>query len=174
MIITCSGCQTKFKVDEEKFKGKKVKCPKCATVFTVPEPLDATAHPASAPVSLKDTTKVVNVQELAEDAKTLPLEGRRFSLAVLSGPVSGQVLPIIKSVFVIGRAFGDLVVPDTEVSRKHAQIEFTEDGKIILKDLGSTNGTFVRGERITEVPLEDKTEFTVGKTSLMFIITSEE
>jgi predicted Zn finger-like uncharacterized protein len=176
MIITCETCQTKYKVDEEKYQGKKVKCPKCATVFKVPSALDATVGPSgegpAAPV--KDTTKVMNTQDLAEAAKALPLTDRRFSLAVLSGPMSGQVLPVTKSVFIIGRAFGDLILPDTEISRKHCQLEIYEDGRMLLKDLSSTNGTYYRGERITEIPIEDKTEFVVGKTSLMFIITDEE
>jgi len=176
MIITCETCKTKYKVDEEKFQGKKVKCPKCGTVFLVPEPLDSTvSQTGSGQVStLKDTTKVMNTQDLAEAAKALPLTDRRFSLAVLSGPMSGQVLPITKSIFIIGRAFGDLILPDTEISRKHCQLEIYEDGRMLLKDLASTNGTYYQGERITEIHIEDKTEFTVGKTSLMFIITEEE
>ena len=145
-----------------------VKCPKCAAVFTVPAPVSPVI------LSPKDTTKVINVQEMAEEIRPLPPSGPRFSVVVLSGPMSGQILPMAKSVFVIGRATGDLVLPDTEVSRRHCQIEILGDGRILLRDLDSTNGTFYRSERITELPLEDKMEFLVGKTALMFLITAEE
>jgi predicted Zn finger-like uncharacterized protein len=168
MIIVCAECQARYQVDEAKFGGRKVKCPKCAAVFAVPS-----AAPAAA-FSPKDTTKVINLQEMAEQTKPLPPSDRRFSVVVLSGPMSGQVIPVTKSVFVVGRATGDLVLPDTEVSRRHCQIEILEDGRILLRDLESTNGTFYRSERITEIPLEDKTEFTAGKTALMFLITAEE
>jgi len=167
MIIVCADCQARYNVDETKFGGRKVKCPKCAAIFAVP---------AAAPTGLspKDTTKVINIQEMAEQVRPLPPSDRRFSVVVLSGPMSGQILPVTKSMFVIGRAVGDLVLPDTEVSRRHCQIEILGDGRIMLKDLDSTNGTFFRSERITELPLEDKTEFVAGKTALMFLITAEE
>jgi len=181
MILACAKCGTKYKIDEDRFRGKKVKCPKCAEVFTVPKsnPLEATVdRPAgAAPVpSLKDTTKVMNAQLMAEDAQAqaLVLKGKRFSIAVLSGPMSGQVIKVTTSVFVIGRAYGDLVLPDTEASRKHCQIEVGEDGKVMLRDAGSTNGTFLQGARISEAQLEDKSEFSVGKTSLMLIVASDD
>ena len=181
MILACAKCGTKYKIDEDRFQGKKVKCPKCAEIFTVPraDALDATVDrpSGSAPVpSLKDTTKVMNAQALVEEAqaKALTMKGKRFSIAVLSGPMSGQVIKLTKSVFVIGRACGDLVLPDTEASRKHCQIEVEENGKVMLRDAGSTNGTFVQGERVSEAQLEDKAEFSVGKTSLMFIVASDD
>lgn len=181
MILACAKCGTKYKIDEDRFRGKKVKCPKCAEIFTVPAEgslgatIDRPGGPAPAP-SLKDTTKVINAQVLVEEAeaKALSQKGKRFSIAVLSGPMSGQVIKMTKSVFVIGRAYGDLVLPDTEASRKHCQIEVGEDGKVMLKDAGSTNGTFLQGTRVSEAPLEDKAEFSIGKTSLMFIMASDE
>jgi hypothetical protein len=47
----------------------------------------------------------------------------------------------------------DIVVNDSFVSRKHAQIILLDNEQIIIKDLGSHNGTFVNGNRITEVNL---------------------
>lgn len=172
MIITCSSCQAKFKIDEEKFAGKKVKCPKCSTIFAVPLKDESTYVKADQKI-MKDTTKVVQSQEILKEVEALSLKGKRFSLAILSGPLSGQVIKITKTPFIIGRASGDLLIPDTEVSRTHCQIEILED-KIILKDLGSTNGTHYMDRKITEESLDDKSEFRVGKTSLMFIITMED
>ncbi|HEY8184828.1 MAG TPA: FHA domain-containing protein [Pyrinomonadaceae bacterium] len=61
--------------------------------------------------------------------------------------------------------------PEAKVSRRHARITFS-DGKYLLEDLGSTNGTFVnRGKRLTpgaRQPLNDGDEIIVGKTFLRF------
>ena len=61
--------------------------------------------------------------------------------------------------------------PEAKVSRRHARITLN-DGKYVLEDLGSTNGTFVnRGKRLspgTRQPLKDGDEIIVGKTFLRF------
>jgi predicted component of type VI protein secretion system len=64
----------------------------------------------------------------------------------------------------IGReAFNDIVLYDPEVSRNHAHIKFHE-GRYIIEDLGSTNGTFVNGRRITApVPLHDGDAIEMGE-----------
>ncbi|MDD3627349.1 MAG: FHA domain-containing protein [bacterium] len=60
----------------------------------------------------------------------------------------GKRYPIEKLNVTVGRSQGaDIIVVDTTVSRKHAQIEY-KDGHYILTDLNSSNGTFVNGEKI--------------------------
>jgi hypothetical protein len=60
-----------------------------------------------------------------------------------------------------------IVVPVREVSRRHAEIVLTERG-YVLKDLGSPNGTFVNGERITEHPLHDDDRLAMGGQVFVF------
>lgn len=67
---------------------------------------------------------------------------------------------------VIGREGVDIVLPDPEASRRHAAIREHGDG-IAIEDLGSTNGTFVNGEKVQGVkPLSDGDTIRIGNTVL--------
>ena len=53
--------------------------------------------------------------------------------------------------FIIGRdASNHIVLNDKLVSRQHAKLTVSDIGQVAIKDLGSSNGTFVNGNRITE------------------------
>ena len=67
----------------------------------------------------------------------------------------------------------DMVLVEEMVSRKHARIELKE-GKIHIEDLGSTNGTFVNGERIVKGWLKEGDRVLIGSNILKVISTSEE
>jgi adenylate cyclase len=60
-------------------------------------------------------------------------------------------------------------VLDRIISKEHAQIQRAADGKFLLRDLRSLNGTFIRGERIGEYFLADGDEITMGSTRLLFV-----
>src|SRR3954447_6569602 len=70
------------------------------------------------------------------------------TLEVTSGPAAGQSLELGDEL-VIGREDAGLVIDDPETSRRHARI-CSVDGGVVVEDLGSTNGTFVNGERASE------------------------
>lgn len=59
------------------------------------------------------------------------------------------------------------MVDDTGVSRRHLELRRTEHG-VVVADLGSTNGTFVEGNRITAATLVDGNTITLGRTRLLF------
>jgi hypothetical protein len=69
------------------------------------------------------------------------------TLRVLSGPAAGESLGIEKEV-VIGREDADLTITDPQISRRHTALRPVEDG-VEIEDLGSLNGTFVNGEKLT-------------------------
>jgi hypothetical protein len=72
-----------------------------------------------------------------------------FQLVMRTGPTPGKIFPISKSEMQIGReSTNDIVINDSEISRKHARILMKEND-YILEDFGSTNGTFVAGQRLT-------------------------
>ena len=58
-------------------------------------------------------------------------------------------------------------VLDRIVSKEHCHIDFV-DGRYVLKDLGSLNGTFVNGERVSEKALQSGDEITLGSTRVVF------
>jgi serine/threonine protein kinase len=103
--------------------------------------------------------------------------GRRVAVAVLSGPRKGDVFTLPRPRALIGRTGGnsqaDIEVPDGEVSRAHALVE-CYGMRIVLRDLQSTNGTFVGEQRIVEASLESHGEFRVGNTRFMLILADEE
>lgn len=101
--------------------------------------------------------------------------GMRYTLAFLSGPRASTVKALDSTLLVIGREEGEVVTGDPETSRRHAQIEIHEDGTAWITDLGSTNGTYVDGTLIQDtVQLQDRTEFSCGKSSFMLLIRNDD
>ncbi|UCF81876.1 MAG: zinc-ribbon domain-containing protein [Acidobacteriota bacterium] len=178
MVIQCPSCQSKYKYPEERFEGaskKKVKCKNCGGTFEIENPAGSADGKSTGEVSSQ--TKRIDAGRRTVSAEDAALHGipllpddRKLSLSVLDGPMSGTVFPIKKPIITLGRANADLTLEDPESSRLHAQIEI-HGYKYIIKDLNSTNGTFVGDKRVKEGPLENLTEFRVGSTSLMFIET---
>lgn len=108
------------------------------------------------------------------DSRHLELAaGKRYSLAVLQGAATGQIFPIGKPRVILGRAGADINLDDAEASRQHAAVEILGD-HAILRDLGSTNGTFVDLQRIQQHVLTNQGEFRIGSHVLMLIVTDVE
>ena len=105
----------------------------------------------------------------------MPAAGRGEHLTVqtckllaVSGPLVGQEFVMRKDSFTIGADLhNDLVLGDSTVSRRHSEIVLGEEGYAI-RDLGSTNGTWVQGVRIKEAFLDEGTELQLGSTRLVF------
>ncbi len=98
---------------------------------------------------------------------------KRFSLAVIQGAATGQIYQVAKTRTTMGRSGADINLDDPEASRQHAMLEVIGD-HAILRDLGSTNGTFIDLERIEQQVLSNHMEFRIGSHVLMFIVTDVE
>lgn len=94
------------------------------------------------------------------------------SLSVTDGPQKGEVFRLSKARVVVGRSGVDIVLTDPEVSRKHCAIE-VRGITAKLVDLGTTNGTFVGGQRVESCELEHLSEFRLGATTLLFTVRDE-
>ena len=203
MIITCPSCAARYKFDEGKLGDRpraKTKCAKCGATIEIENPLlaamtlppafvpPAAPPPAGAPRKTDEPTRPVTVGNEAQDrpgtatmsganlhqmgALELPRD-RRFSLAVIQGAGTGQIFQITRSRTVIGRSGADFNIDDPEASRQHASVEIVGENAI-LRDLGSTNGTFVEIDRIDQQALSNQMEFRIGSHVLMFIVTEVE
>ena len=86
--------------------------------------------------------------------------------------ISGERYPLIGAMTVLGRdESADVVLDDPGISRRHCEVRVTHDGPRLvshLRDLGSTNGTYVNGEPTDAVPLTDGDQITVGRTHATF------
>jgi len=72
----------------------------------------------------------------------------QFQLVMRSGPTPGASFTLEGDQLTIGRdATNEITINDAEISRRHARLTF-QGGKYVLEDLGSTNGTFVNGQRL--------------------------
>ncbi|MFC2030231.1 FHA domain-containing protein [Chloroflexota bacterium] len=88
-----------------------------------------------------------------------------ITLVARAGPQAGMQFPVDRPSVRIGRGSGsEIVLQDTQISRQHAEISQQGD-QFFIRDLGSTNGTFVNGQRVTQLhPLHPGDQVQVGDT----------
>ncbi len=86
--------------------------------------------------------------------------------------VDGERYPLMGAITVLGRDDqADIILDDPGISRRHSEIRVTNDGPHLvasIRDLHSTNGTFVNSERVSSQRLEDGDRIAVGRTSVTY------
>jgi hypothetical protein len=103
-------------------------------------------------------------------APAVPVKPVRKSHAqlLLQTPGGPQPIPLESTAVSLGRGLGnDVILEDTRVSRHHAQLRYRQR-RFWVTDLGSTNGTFVNGERVNESALRDGDVLSLGGLELTF------
>src|SRR3954447_1692886 len=117
------------------------------------------------PLDWDDDTKISAKDEITKPAVQ---DRDRAYLIVLAGNTVGEMYKISKSETVIGRGSqADIHVVDDGISRRHAMIVH-KGTEMAVRDLGSTNGTYCNGERITdEKALSDGDKIQVGSTTIL-------
>lgn len=118
-----------------------------ATQFDTAAGLEATLAQRALPVALNDTS---------------------CPRLVVKAPDRTWEVPLAGEVFHLGRqAASDLPLPYPRISRQHARLEL-RGGRVLLRDLGSTNGTWLGGQRLDERWLASGDTFQVGPVQLVF------
>ncbi|HUS48496.1 MAG TPA: ATP-binding protein [Phycisphaerae bacterium] len=91
------------------------------------------------------------------------------SIQVIQGPDKGRTFELIDGDNVVGREGRPVILSDKTASRAHARLIFS-DGRWVLEDLGSGNGTFLNGVRVkAATPVKRGDQLRCGSTLLVFL-----
>ncbi|MEM7679017.1 MAG: FHA domain-containing protein [Myxococcota bacterium] len=84
------------------------------------------------------------------------------------GLQNGEIVQIDKDTMIIGRSRTcDVVIPSAKVSRQHASLSKVQ-GELFIEDLGSANGVWLNGEKITRAKVSPGDTFTISDETLRF------
>lgn len=169
MRVQCPRCDATIHLEDPQDAPQVVKCWTCTSTINRP-PSDPGPKTVRAPSSdcREDVGPIglgINSRAEAADAKLPTAE--RIRLEIVFGLAQGTEFEITKSLTTIGRNGGgaDIEIDDAEVSRSHCAVEVRRDG-VLLHDLRSTNGTYLRGSPVTVVRLPPMSIFRVGTSHL--------
>jgi DNA-binding NtrC family response regulator len=110
---------------------------------------------------------------LLDAGATIIRQAGRGRLLVIKGPDRGDAIAIGEQAITIGSGGGcDVLLSDPTISRRHLGVETGPHG-VMLRDLGSTNGSYVQGSRFQELTLGFGTEVTIGKTVMKYVPQEE-
>lgn len=121
---------------------------------------------------IDEKTENIDLDEIIREKIPKQQGQQKFYLIIVDGDNAGKIYSLDKKTITIGRSDEfDIQLADSSCSRKQAIIEFNDNNKPVLKDLDSTNGTFVNGAKITETNIEDGDKILLGFSSVfMFAI----
>ncbi|WP_373044717.1 DUF4388 domain-containing protein [Vulgatibacter sp.] len=99
---------------------------------------------------------------------------KAYALKFISGKYQGGEFPLkADKEIVVGRSADlDMVLVEDMVSRKHARL-VSSGGKVVIADLGSTNGTFVNGQRVDELELKEGDRILIGTSILKLVVQGD-
>jgi len=113
----------------------------------------------------EEVTNVATPSSLLDRADERRMRG---SLLVLAGSSTGQMVLLEENITVIGRSeHCNVQLIDNGVSRKHCQFLADDHGRYVVEDLGSRNGTYLNGERITRAELNNGDKVQLGRTTIL-------
>jgi hypothetical protein len=143
------------------------RCTKCGktTIVEVKRRVDQTMVISPMPSFARAEASTARLQLLTPDESLHLPQDVNIVLTVADGPEKGYSLTLEQPRLVIGRKGADFALSDPEVSRHHCLLEI-RDRFVNLKDLDSTNGTFLEGERVRAAILQDGAQFRVGSSLL--------
>jgi len=156
-------------------RRSRARCPRCggdlpSALSPCPSCMDWPARLGSEAATGSVSPTVVARMNITEEylEKTVTLRERPV-LVVTHGAATGHAVLLSPEVTTsIGRAkANDIVLDDVSVSSEHCRVR-PEEGRFVLHDLKSTNGTFVNERRVTRHPLAEGDVIKVGETAMQF------
>ena len=114
-----------------------------------------------------------NVTSLLDEAPAFTRQRGGGTFIVIKGPDRGEQIALRESAVTFGSSPScSLVLTDKTVSRQHLEAK-REGEAVVLRDLGSTNGTFVQGARFKELTIGYGGEFKLGRTVVKYLPDEE-
>ena len=168
MNVQCPACGKVHPLADDVFGDQEVywlKCTACGQAIRVVSPKLRTLR-------METTAKAASpiTSELNPEGRELRLpEGQQLSLKVVEGEEKGTVFPVSKARMLIGRGNADITLNDSTASRLHCAVEVSNQ-EVFLRDLGSSNGTFVNDQPVVVAPLREGSTFRVGMHVLQLLI----
>jgi pSer/pThr/pTyr-binding forkhead associated (FHA) protein len=127
------------------------------------DPLSTLADPTVEPVEKAPEHK----QQQEAPVGTVEQPAGFPVLIIVKGPGAGKKLPLVPVTMTVGREHdNNIELKDEEVARYHARISY-QSGHYVLEDLESSAGTWVNGEKVSEVALKHGDKIKVGATEMM-------
>ncbi len=179
-LIKCPHCGTENDTRAAKAGPDRiVKCTTCDYIFVTSEKVARIIREESGeeppPRTDSDAPRTDISSRVVVDAPATGDGGASplvLTLTAIAGPDAGKVWTEQKPLVFIGRRNADVILSDTEVSRQHAVIEL-HGGRFLVRDLGSTNGTYLDDTKVSEAELRDQGKIRVGDTVLVAAIGAE-
>jgi hypothetical protein len=144
-----------------------VYCPQCG--FQSPEAASFCSRCGEAlvPPTPDETTMSLDPDEIP-DADLADLRGPALVVRSGGGRAGEAFVPAAERTLIGRSPDCDIFLDDVTVSRRHAEL-MREGERLVIRDLGSLNGTFVNRRRIESAVLEDDDELQIGKYRLTFL-----
>ncbi len=170
MYFVCPACATALRVDPSKVPEQRATytCRRCHTRSVVQDHLQEAPPAAPQPVPPPpvpepdlDGTVYHHINDLAHVGVAPGSYGLRCGVKDSGGEV--RTYAFDRDRITLGRGEADLRLDDPLASRVHAEVERVKD-RLILKDLESTNGTYLNGRRVSAEFLEEGDVVRIGNT----------
>src|SRR5947207_480373 len=127
------------------------------------EPRPPGGRPSQFDQDYEEVTSVTAPPTIEGRRLNVPTAPSRATLTLVSGPNAGAMYPLLLDESVIGRTRDCAIrIDDPGISRRHARIVRRGPEAYFLEDLGSRNGTFVRGNRVTTQALGEGDRLALG------------
>lgn len=120
---------------------------------------------SSAPI---ETYETLQVNRSMASKQMRSISSPKACFVVMGGMDVGRIIVLEEPVITIGRdAKCTVVIQDDGVSRFHMEVRSESEDSVVIRDLGSTNGTFIGGKRITKAKLHDGAKVLIGRRTIL-------
>ncbi len=134
--------------------------------------------PSDAPVTQaaqSDRTMQIDRSLIDKQLRNVKTTHKKACFVIMGGLDVGSIVEMTTMKITVGRdPTCDFVLRDDGISRYHIEVTRSGDDHVAVHDLGSTNGTFVHGEKVREAVLEDGDKMLLGRRTVLKFVFQDE